>query len=203
MCSLARRIGAALGLIVPALLAGTPLQARADVSTDYTLNFTTTSGSPTPTGSFIYDNTMNSLTSYTINWDGVAFDFTGLFGTASLSILTSSGSWCAVANILSATTCLGEANFQIIPSNNPIPHVDDLPINTPFTNPNAIATGTYTVTTASGTAVPEPSALALLGTALAGLILVSSRAGRRGPAPKPISRTAARRAAGLMRLAFR
>jgi hypothetical protein len=54
-----------------------PVVAHADdIFTDYTMAFTQTSGSPAPTsGQFIYDDTLNTFTSFTVNWDGRVLDF--------------------------------------------------------------------------------------------------------------------------------
>ena len=46
-----------------------------DVTTDYTISFTTTSGSPAPTsGQFVYDDTTSQFMSFTVVWDGITFD---------------------------------------------------------------------------------------------------------------------------------
>src|SRR5215472_4363155 len=83
--------------IVLALLVvcGAPV-AHADSFTDGTLHFTVTSGSPAPTGSFVFDNTTNMYTSFKVDWDGAVFDFGSEFN-GSNAVLENSGSWCATA----------------------------------------------------------------------------------------------------------
>src|SRR5579864_4297441 len=91
--------GLTLGLILLALLAVPITQARADAYTDGTLTFAVSSGSPIPTGSFVFDDTTNVLTSYTVIWDGTTFpDFPSFLFGDSLSQLTASGYWCAAAS---------------------------------------------------------------------------------------------------------
>ena len=44
----------------------------------YNINFTTTSGSPTPTGSFTYNSALadgTQFSSFLVDWDGLTFDF--------------------------------------------------------------------------------------------------------------------------------
>ena len=66
-------------LIIPGLLLfaaiGTPI-AIADTITDGTLNFTVSTGKPTPTGSFVFDNTTSTFMSFVVSWNGELFDFT-------------------------------------------------------------------------------------------------------------------------------
>jgi hypothetical protein len=54
-----------------------PVVAHAtDVFTDYTIAFTQTGGSPAPTsGQFVYDDTINTFTSFTANWDSQVLNF--------------------------------------------------------------------------------------------------------------------------------
>jgi hypothetical protein len=66
--------------IIPALLllaaVGAPA-AQADTYTNYTIDFTLTGGSISPTsGLFTYDDTANQFTSFTVVWDGINFDVT-------------------------------------------------------------------------------------------------------------------------------
>ena len=168
----------ALGLVVSAP------QAQADLITDGTLNFTASSGSPTPSGSFVYDNTTNSVISYTLNWDGARYDITTPLKiiSPSITILTQPGNWCATASSFSISfLCTNfhnqtfEDTFALqIPNNiffaGPIPPIQ-------YISPDAAALGSFTVTTA--VAAPEPSALALLGLAIGGLFLFRFQADRR------------------------
>lgn len=66
--------------------------AHADSYTDATFNFTVTNGSPSPTGSFVFDDTTGTYTSFVVNWDGATFQ--PLSPPASAGILGSSGTWC-------------------------------------------------------------------------------------------------------------
>ena len=66
--------------IIPVLLllaaTGAP-NAHADSTTDGTITFTVANGpDAAPTGSFVYDNMTNMFTSFTVNWDSFAYDFT-------------------------------------------------------------------------------------------------------------------------------
>jgi hypothetical protein len=64
--------------IIPTLLLfaaiGAPT-ALATTVTDGTLNFTLINGTPTPTGSFVFDNTTSTFTSFVVNWNGSLLDF--------------------------------------------------------------------------------------------------------------------------------
>jgi hypothetical protein len=53
------------------------LPTHADTITTYTINFTTTSGSPTPlSGSFTYDSTTPLFTDFLVTWNGNTFNLT-------------------------------------------------------------------------------------------------------------------------------
>jgi hypothetical protein len=61
--------------ISAALLIGLASSARADTVTDYVINFT--GGVPTPvSGTFTYDSTNPSFSSFLVVWDGVLYDLT-------------------------------------------------------------------------------------------------------------------------------
>ena len=177
MFSNTMRILPALGLMVPALLIGAPLQAEADLITDSTINFEITQGSPIPTGSFIYNDTTLTLTSYLVSWDGITFDFTNLIGVLSKPLLSlqdlqQPGSWSA--SILQSSGTFGATFNLTYPMRG---------FNQSVTLSNPVdltsAAGTFTVTSSTSTTAPEPSALAIMGAALAGLFLFRSWANRR------------------------
>src|SRR5260370_1013455 len=125
--------------------------AHADSFTDGIINFTVTSGSPTPTGSFVFDNTTNAFTSFTVDWDGAVYDFST--STITLAILGTSGGWCASGLAATTGSCQGGpfqfCSFGIFPE------------AFTYTDVFATAEGTYTVTE-TAVAAPEPSSLALM-----------------------------------------
>jgi MYXO-CTERM domain-containing protein len=66
----------ALAMVLGLMALATPTKVKAD-GVDYTINFTTTSGSPSPTsGSFTYDSTTDQFTNFIVDWDNLEFDLT-------------------------------------------------------------------------------------------------------------------------------
>jgi hypothetical protein len=178
--------GVTLSLIALALLA-VP-QARADTYTDGTLNFSVSFGGPAPTsGSFVYDDTMNALISYTVVWDGTTFpDFPSFFPGDTLSQLTASGHWCAMATSATTVAPGNPLGCAVEPSYFEIGDAIDSFIPGTYTDATSSADGTFTVSTTTVTSsVPEPSTLALLSTALAGLAFGKFRTNRRGRRLRP------------------
>jgi hypothetical protein len=111
MPSLFKTIGAVVCLVF-ALCFAAPT-AHADSLTDGTINFTVTSGSPAPTGSFVFDNTTSTFTSFTVGWDGVIYNF----GTSGITLaeLGSSGFWCAAGPVsLSPAGQAGVLRLEIL-----------------------------------------------------------------------------------------
>lgn len=154
--------------IVPAALflaVGAPY-AHADSITNGSLYFTVTSGSPAPTATFVYDDTTNTLTSFTVDWDGAVFNFASLI---TLTKLGSSGGWCA-AGPSGLPPCGFSGSFDL---NGFIgaPEADT------FTNSYAGAGGGYSVIE---TAVPEPSSIALILLGLGCLATARKRVQRAG-----------------------
>jgi hypothetical protein len=147
--------------------------AHADSFTDGTINFTVTSGSPTPTGSFVFDNTTDTFTSFAVDWDGAVFACASLSCPSNLSANLTGGNWCAAGPLSSNGVCAGpsfELGFVLF---FPGP-------GTTFTDPAAAANGTFTVTTTS-VATPEPSSVALMLLGVGLLFVMRKRIGQRFP----------------------
>jgi MYXO-CTERM domain-containing protein len=142
-----RRLSIVLAVMLVAVCAP---YAHADSITDGTLYFTVTSGSLAPTASFVYDNTTSSFTSFTVYWDGVAFNFASLL---TLTKLGSSGGWCAAAPN-GVPACGFPASFDLNG------FIETYQADT-FLNLSAVAAGGYSVETTT----PEPNlgGLVLLG----------------------------------------
>ena len=151
-----------LWIILAVLIAaiGVPT-AHADSITDGTFNFT--AGSPTPTGSFVWDNTTSTWNSFNIDWNGLVFSFASLI--PDLGALPTTGTYAGtVVEAFLNDFFLG----QIMQIN----RVSNAPGNT--------ALGTYSVTeTVVGTPEPSSVALMLLGVGL--VFVMRKRIGQRLP----------------------
>ena len=153
-----KTLGAVLCLVFALCLAAP--NAVADSIIDGTLNFTVTSGSPSPTGSFVFDNTTNAFTSFTVDWDGVVYNYAAEGIT--LASLGLSGSWCAYAPLNFSGICAQESGFLAgFPSFFLAGGFPRIPELFTFSDARAGASGTYTVTE-TAVATPEPSSLALM-----------------------------------------
>ena len=143
--------------------------AHADSTTDGTLNFTLTSGTTAPTGSFVFDNGTDTLTSYTLDWDGAEIDATSIFASVPLATLEGSGTWSAVIidHIASFTITLPGEAPTILAGTTPGPIVT--------------AAGTFSVTAATTLAAPEPSSVALMLLGLGLVFGLRKRIGQRLP----------------------
>ena len=68
------------------------LPARGDTITNYVINFTTTSGSPTPaSGSFTYDSSNPLFSNFLVTWNGLTFDLTALANAPGLGLIGCTG----------------------------------------------------------------------------------------------------------------
>ncbi|HEX5208229.1 MAG TPA: hypothetical protein VFW10_10620 [Steroidobacteraceae bacterium] len=158
--------------------------ASADSLTDGTYNFTVGSDAPAPTGSFVWDNTTHMWQSWTFRWDGAVYNLASP-GTSSRFPLTdafTSGGWFAEGPDFINPNC-GDSCF---PGDFSIDigflelSVD--PSGGAFLDPNAFASGNYTVTEKTvTTAAPEldpSSTYAALTLLLGGLAILRGRRAR-------------------------
>jgi hypothetical protein len=147
-------VAAALAIVICASF------AHADTIIDGTFNFTVTSGSPAPTGSFMWDSTTSTWNSFTVDWDGAVFNFAPLF--PNLAVLATSGSWDAAgpANVTDPITPPGNFNLNGVPTGSEFGT---------FTDFVAGANGTYTVTE-SRTVPDTGSTFGLLSLSLIALL---------------------------------
>jgi hypothetical protein len=154
-----------------------PVIAHAtDVFTDYTMAFTQTSGSPAPTsGQFVYDDTINTFASFTVNWDSEVLDFTAAANAGPFTGGTcNAGSGTGPEQTLNMLTGVDPTGCSPIQQYSFVPFDADLGGSLFGPNEEAIETSDSTGTDASRgtysvTATPEPSSLTLLALGLAAL----------------------------------
>ena len=95
---------------IPLLLAMGAIPAVAGTVTD-TLNFTANYGTAPTSGSFTYNTTANSFTSFLVNWDGLAFNMTAqanspsTLGVSQVPCIASYSG--AQASYMAFTSCVG------------------------------------------------------------------------------------------------
>jgi len=176
-------------LVIVLLLVITSLPVYAD-SVNYTINFTTSAGSPGPTsGSFTYDSSTGTFSNFVVVWDGYSFN------------LTSS----ANSTFLHASGCTGEAStgaysFELLSQTLTCPSApayfwagqprvgptqaflfdaavsgsayDQIGTYLPATGATDSAEGSWKI---SAVTAPEPSDLLLLGSGLLSIMGVGRR----------------------------
>lgn len=174
-------------LLAVMVVAFSATNAHADSLTDGTINFTVTSGSPTPTGSFVFDNTTNSFSSFSVLWAGLVFDLTS--SANGLSGATVAG--CPSAGIFSYLVdngCGGKSGWEAngVNMNTGHPEFDFLNMNdntfhlfgrVSSSLNGLVADGTFSTTTTSVTA-SEPSSVALMLVGVGLVLLLRKRNSR-------------------------
>lgn len=167
--------------------------ARADVVTNYTINFTTASGIAPTSGSFSYDSTTPLFSNFVVIWDGQTFDLsasanapfagtapyagptncTGEAATAAyaFAIMSQNVTGCSAQYYWNINSLGGSFVFVVVPSANPS-HADEIGSST--TNPTIqLAAGDWTISTVVAT--PEPATLVMLAGGLLGLLTLARR----------------------------
>ena len=173
----------ALALVLGAIAVGA-WPAHADTVTAYTINFTTTSGSPSPaSGSFTFDSTTPQFSNFLVTWNGETFDMTlsannpfvvgsGCAGEAStastgFSLMSQSLTGCTPTYSwfgIDAGVLLGFQFDDFANNGQVLDIIDRGPIDRYYT----AASGTWSIEPVAST--PEPSSIILLGSGLMGLV---------------------------------
>jgi hypothetical protein len=156
---------------------------RADSFTDGTLNFTVVGGGPAPTGSFVFDNTTSTFTSFTVSWDGATWDFVGvatsLGAFPSIPTGPTPSAWIACGPATTSLTCAEPPQDFALFFSAPLSTTVVLGPVAPgtFLVPDATAFGGYTVSETQ-LATPEPSSVALLLLGIPFLVAMGRRLGQ-------------------------
>jgi len=155
------------GFAAMAVLAVSGTYAQADSVVDGTFNFIQPSylHYPLPTASFVWDSTTSKWKSFTVDWDGAAFNFAPLF--PDLQDVARDGRWCGAGPDLKGCFAAGERfGLQLH-----APNLGISPEQPTWTDLEALGYGGYTVKEAGATAttaVPEPTTLGLMVLGLLG-----------------------------------
>ena len=175
--------------VICLFLCSVPFSAWADTITEYTINFTTTSGVAPTSGSFTYDSTVQSFANFLVSWGGITFDLTAaadspiLFGTGctgeaatpayGFAIMSQDVTGCPVTSYAwgGGLTPTGDTLFFQVITNLSI---DEIYTHIGGPLPEG-PLGTWTITP---TPVPEPSGFVLLSVGL-GMIGVLRQAKNR------------------------
>ena len=164
--------------------------ARADSVANYTITFTTSTGTPPASGSFTYDSTAPQFSNFFVSWDGITFNLTasanhpftnasgcsGESSTAAYSfeLLSQTVPGCPsspvydwAAEYITTSPAHTYFSFNLFTS----PGADQIYQNLAPPPPGSVVVGqgfAWTITPAV-TSTPEPSSLFLLATTLLGL----------------------------------
>jgi hypothetical protein len=71
---------------------------------NYVINFTTTHGSPTPTGSFSYNGGTATFTNFDVVWAGITFDLTSDANSGGVSTGCAAANSTTIFQVLSGTS---------------------------------------------------------------------------------------------------
>ncbi len=151
----------ALWIVLAAMIVAMAVPTAHAQVYDGTFNFVTTFGTPGPTSSsFVFDETTNTYSTLTVDWDGAVFDWSG---PDLISQFPTSGTWCAAGPDEIASCDDRNSTFSF-------GTVNSTSFSGSFTDADGMANGTYTTTETLVT--PEPSSLGLMLTGIGVLLLL-------------------------------